>query len=183
MIVGPIAWSALTWAVSFGIGFGIKRHGFRHLCKEGVIPANRRKSMPWTTRPSHFSCAAMAAVRVEVCLKRARNAALMAQAQASCRPRPLQPRLGSRILSIRIGLRGVAGTDQFTTFRRPLRLRRPINASNSIDLAALPRRRAVLRRQASQLAARLWKRPKCKSPPSLPPSFTQISLSASTDCL
>ena len=42
---------------------------------------------------------------------------------------------------------------------------------------------ALQRRRASQLAARLWKRPKCKSPPSLPPSFTQTSLSASTDCL
>jgi len=55
-----IAGSALTWAVSFGIGFGTKRHEFRHLCNESVMPANRRKSMPWTTRPSHFSCAAMA---------------------------------------------------------------------------------------------------------------------------
>jgi hypothetical protein len=38
----------------------VRRGVARHLCKESVRPANRRKSMPRTTRPSHFSCAAMA---------------------------------------------------------------------------------------------------------------------------
>jgi hypothetical protein len=34
-----------------------------------------------------------------------------------------------------------ATTDRLATFCPPLRLRRPIDAPNSIDLAALPRRR------------------------------------------
>jgi hypothetical protein len=94
-----------------------------------------------------------------------------------------RPNSASRIWEgIQVGLRGVAGTDRLATFRTPLRPRSAIIASNSIDLAALPRRRARQRRRASRLAARLWKRPKCKSRPSLLPSFTRTSLSGSTDC-
>jgi hypothetical protein len=58
------------------------------------------------------------------------------------------PNSASRIWEgIRVGLRDVAGTDQLATFRTPVRLRRPINASELHRLdrvtssARAPRRR------------------------------------------
>ena len=91
----------------------------------------------------------------------------------------------------RVGIDGTDGELEKTA-RSICRLARSARPSVSADLLT-PRTQttwprylvgaALQRRRTSQLAARLWKRPKCKSPPSLPPSFTQTSLSASTDCL